>query len=143
MAINITNPTVTASVSVKSTTISNAAINAYCNFTMRQRGSLTDNLDISSGVQRFSPGQTGATTIITASLVTADKIGYVYIKNLATTAGHRIHIYDDTTSGDPIQFQLDAGDWGFIPMHGDKTYEAYSPGGNDPTVEWMVMGKDQ
>ena len=57
--------------------------------------------------------------------------------------GNKIYICNDSTSGDPIQFQLDAGDWGFIPMHGDKTYKAYSPGGNDPTVEWMVMGKDQ
>ena len=70
-------------------------------------------------------------------------IPYLYVKNAATTAGHRIYIYDDSTSGDPIQFQLDAGDWGFIPMHGDKTYKAYSPGGNDPTVEFMVMGQDQ
>ena len=70
-------------------------------------------------------------------------IPYLYIKNTATTAGHKIYVYDDTTSGDPIQFQLDASDWGFIPMHGDKTYKAYSPGGNDPTVEFMVMGADQ
>ena len=70
-------------------------------------------------------------------------IAYLYIKNIATTAGHKIYVYDDTTSGDPIQFQLDAGDWAFIPMHGDKTYKAYSPGGNDPIVEWMVIGVDQ
>ena len=78
------------------------------------------------------------------TLYTADEfaaIPYLYIKNIATTPGHRIYIYDDTTSGDPIQFQLDAGDWAFIPMHGDKTYKAYSPGGNDPTVEFMVMGQ--
>jgi len=83
----------------------------------------------------------GQVTLYTADDFAA--IPYLYVKNLATTAGHRIHIYDDTTSGDPLQFQLDAGDWGFIPMHGDKTYKAYSPGGNDPTVEWMVLGKDQ
>ena len=79
-------------------------------------------------------------------LYTADdfaSIAYLYVKNTATTAGHKIYIYDDSTSGDPIQFQLDAGDWGFIPMHGDKTYKAYSPGGNDPIVEWMVIGVDQ
>ena len=79
------------------------------------------------------------------TLYTADDfaaIPYLYIKNLATTAGHRIYVYDDTTSGDPIQFQLDAGDWGFIPMHGDKTYKAYAT--NNPTsVEFMVMGQDQ
>jgi len=83
----------------------------------------------------------GQVTLYTADDFAA--IPYLYIKNTATTAGHKIYVYDDTTSGDPIQFQLDAGDWGFIPMHGDKTYKAYSPGGNDPIVEWMVIGVDQ
>ena len=79
------------------------------------------------------------------TLYTADDfaaIPYLYIKNTDTTAGNRIFVYDDTTSGDPLQFQLDAGDWGFIPMHGDKTYKAYAT--NNPTsVEFMVMGQDQ
>ena len=83
----------------------------------------------------------GQVTLYTADDFAA--IAYLYIKNTATTAGHKIYIYDDSTSGDPIQFQLDAGDWGFIPMHGDKTYKAYSPGGNNPVVEWMVIGVDQ
>ena len=69
-------------------------------------------------------------------------IPYLYIKNLDTTAGNKIFIYDDTTSGDPLQFQLDAGDWGFIPMHGDKTYKAYATT-NPTSIEFMVMGKDQ
>ena len=83
----------------------------------------------------------GQVTLYTADDFAA--IAYLYVKNTATTAGHKIYIYDDSTSGDPIQFQLDAGDFGFIPMHGDKTYKAYSPGGNDPIVEWMVIGVDQ
>ena len=83
----------------------------------------------------------GQVTLYTADDFAA--IAYLYVKNTATTVGHRIYIYDDSSTGDPIQFQLDAGDWGFIPMHGDKTYKAYSPGGNDPTVEFMVMGQDQ
>ena len=82
----------------------------------------------------------GQVTLYTADDFAA--IPYLYIKNLATTAGHRIYVYDDTTSGEPIQFQLDAGDWGFIPMHGDKTYKAYAS--NNPTsIEFMVTGKDQ
>ena len=82
----------------------------------------------------------GQVTLYTADDFAA--IPYLYVKNLATTAGHRIYVYDDTTSGDPIQFQLDAGDWGFIPMHGDKTYKAYAS--NNPTsIEFMVTGKDQ
>ena len=83
----------------------------------------------------------GQVTLYTADDFAA--IAYLYVKNIATTAGHKIYIYDDSSSGDPIQFQLDAGDFGFIPMHGDKTYKAYSPGGNDPVVEWMVIGVDQ
>jgi len=83
----------------------------------------------------------GQVTLYTADDFAA--IAYLYVKNTASTAGHKIYIYDDSTSGDPIQFQLDAGDFAFIPMHGDKTYMAYSPGGNDPTVEWMVIGADQ
>jgi len=79
------------------------------------------------------------------TLYTADDfaaIGYLYIKNLETTVGNRIYIYDDTSSGDPIQFQLDAGDFAFIPMHGDKTYKAYAQT-NPSSIEFMVMGKDQ
>ena len=101
-------------------------------------------------VQGLSRQKVTSTAKGTASgqvtLYTADEfaaIPYLYIKNVAATAGHKIYIYDDSTSGDPLQFQLDAGDWGFIPMHGDKTYKAYSPGGNDPTIEFMVMGQDQ
>ena len=79
------------------------------------------------------------------TLYTADDfaaIGYLYIKNLETTVGNRIYVYDDTSTNDPIQFQLDAGDFAFIPMHGDKTYKAYAT--NNPTsIEFMVMGKDQ
>ena len=82
----------------------------------------------------------GQVTLYTADDFAA--IPYLYIKNLATTAGYRIYVYDDTTSGDPLQFQLDAGDWGFIPMHGDKTYKAYAS--NNPTsIEFMVIGQDQ
>mgnify|MGYP005820261333 FL=1 len=79
------------------------------------------------------------------TLYTADDfaaIPYLYIKNLDTTAGNKIFVYDDTTSGDPLQFQLDAGDWGFIPMHGDKTYKAYATT-NPTSIEFMVIGKDQ
>mgnify|MGYP004454123601 FL=1 len=82
----------------------------------------------------------GQVTLYTADDFAA--IAYLYIKNTDTTPGNRIYIYDDTTSGDPIQFQLDAGDWGFIPMHGDKTYKAYATT-NPTTIEFMVMGKDQ
>ena len=79
------------------------------------------------------------------TLYTADDfaaIGYLYIKNLQTTVGDRIYVYDDTSTNDPIQFQLDAGDFAFIPMHGDKTYKAYAQT-NPSSIEFMVMGKDQ
>jgi hypothetical protein len=114
--------------------------------TLTQTGTAT-GIEHTTGLSRKKVTSTAkGTTSGQVTLYTADDfaaIAYLYVKNLATTAGHKIFIYDDTTSGDPIQFQLDAGDWGFIPMHGDKTYMAYSPGGNDPLVEFMVLGKDQ
>ena len=79
------------------------------------------------------------------TLYTADDfaaIPYLYIKNLDTTAGNKIFVYDDTSTSDPLQFQLDANDWAFIPMHGDKTYKAYATT-NPTSIEFMVIGKDQ
>ena len=83
----------------------------------------------------------GQVTLYTADDYAA--IGYLYIKNTSTTAADKIYIYDDTTSGDPIIIQLGGGDWGFVPMHGDKTLKAYAPNGSDPTIEWMIIGTDQ
>ena len=113
---------------------------------LTQAGTAT-GIEYTTGLSRKKVTSTAKGTASgQVTLYTADDfaaIPYLYIKNTATTAGHKIYVYDDSTSGDPLQFQLDAGDWGFIPMHGDKTYKAYSPGGNDPIVEWMVMGQDQ
>ena len=113
--------------------------------TLTQTGTAT-GVEDTTGLARAKVISTAkATASGQITLYTADDfaaIPYLYIKNLDTTAGNKIFIYDDTTSGDPLQFQLDAGDWGFIPMHGDKTYKAYAS--NNPTsIEFMVIGKDQ
>ena len=100
-----------------------------------------DAIGLTSLVKSTAKGTaSGQVTLYTADDFAA--IPYLYVKNLDTTAGNKIFIYDDTTSGDPLQFQLDAGDWGFIPMHGDKTYKAYAAS-NPTKMEFMVLGKDQ
>ena len=100
MAFNTTNPKTTINIGVSSSNISTANISAYCSFTANKRGSLTDGLDVSTGVQRFTPGQTGSTKIIEADNVTADKNGFIYLKNLATTVGHECVIsYGGTSVG--------------------------------------------
>ena len=138
--------TTTATITLSSADLlsNNIAFSTSTNLT--QAGTAT-GIEYTTGLSRKKVTSTAKGTASgQVTLYTADDfaaIPYLYIKNTATTAGHKIYVYDDTTSGDPIQFQLDAGDWGFIPMHGDKTYKAYSPGGNDPIVEWMVMGQDQ
>ena len=138
--------TTTATITLSSADLlsNNIAFSTSTNLT--QAGTAT-GIEYTTGLSRKKVTSTAKGTASgQVTLYTADDfaaIPYLYIKNTATTAGHKIYVYDDTTSGDPIQFQLDAGDWGFIPMHGDNTYKAYSPGGNDPKVEWMVMGTDQ
>ena len=138
--------TTTATITLSSTDLLTDELALSTTATLTQTGTAT-GIEHTTGLSRKKVTSTAkGTTSGQVTLYTADDfaaIPYMYIKNTATTAGHKIYVYDDSTSGDPIQFQLDAGDWGFIPMHGDKTYKAYSPGGNDPTVEWMVMGKDQ
>ena len=139
MAINITNPVVTASVSVKSSTISSAPISTYCNFTMRQRGSLTDNLNVSTGVQRFSPGQTGATKIIEADNVTADKNGFIYLKNLSTTAGEEcIVLYGSTSIGN-----IPPGAAVLLPYDGNSDVNiTCASGGATQEIEFLHILED-
>ena len=138
--------TTTATITISSADLLSDELALSTTATLTQTGTAT-GIEETTGLARAKVTSTAKGTASgQVTLYTADDfaaIPYLYIKNLDTTAGNRIYIYDDTTSGDPLQFQLDACDFGFIPMHGDKTYKAYSPGGNDPTVEFMVMGKDQ
>ena len=138
-------PTTTATITLSSTDLlsDELALSTTCTLT---KTTTSTGIEDTTGLNRKKLTSTAKGTASgQVTLYTADDfaaIPYLYIKNLATTAGHRIHVYDDTTSGDPLQFQLDAGDWGFIPMHCDKTYKAYAT--NNPTsIEFMVMGQDQ
>tara|TARA_R110002012_G_scaffold109789_1_gene253883 strand:- start:25 stop:444 length:420 start_codon:yes stop_codon:yes gene_type:complete len=137
--------TTTATITLSSPDLisNNIAFSTSTNLT--QTGTAT-GIEDTTGLARTKVTSTAKGTASgQVTLYTADDfaaIPYLYVKNLDTTAGNKIFIYDDTTSGDPLQFQLDAGDWGFIPMHGDKTYKAYATT-NPTSIEFMVMGKDQ
>ena len=138
--------TTTATITISSADLVSDELALTSTATLTQTGTATGITQTTGLARKVVKSTAKGTASGQVTLYTADDfaaIPYLYIKNTATTAGHKIYVYDDSTSGDPIQFQLDAGDWGFIPMHGDKTYKAYSPGGNDPTVEFMVMGQDQ
>ena len=135
--------TTTATLTISSTDLLSDELALSTTATLTKPGTST-GVEYTTGLSRKKVNATAkgssATTIYTADDFAA--IPYLYVKNLETTVGNRIFIYDDSTSGDPLQFQLDAGDWGFIPMHGDKTYKAYAT--NNPTsIEFMVMGQDQ
>ena len=137
--------TTTATITINSTDLLTDELSLTSTATLTKTTTAT-GIEDTTGLSRMKITSTAKGTASgQITLYTADDfaaIPYLYVKNLATTAGHRIYIYDDSTSGDPLQFQLDAGDWGFIPMHGDKTYKAYAT--NDPTsIECMVMGQDQ
>ena len=137
--------TTTATITLSSTDLLSDELALSTTTTLTKTGTGT-GIEATTGLARAKVISTAKGTASgQITLYTADDfaaIPYLYIKNLDTTAGNKIFIYDDTTSGDPLQFQLDAGDWGFIPMHGDKTYKAYAS--NNPTsIEFMVIGKDQ
>jgi len=137
--------TTTATITLSSVDLLTDELALTTTATLTQTGTAT-GIEDTTGLARAKVISTAkATASGQVTLYTADDfaaIPYLYIKNLDTTAGNKIFIYDDTTTGDPLQFQLDAGDWGFIPMHGDKTYKAYATT-NPTSIEFMVMGKDQ
>jgi len=137
--------TTTAQLILTSTDLLSDSLSLSAISTLTKTGSDT-GIEHTTGLARGTITSTAKGTASgQVTLYTADDyaaIPYLYIKNLDTTAGNRIFVYDDSTSGDPLQFQLDAGDWGFIPMHGDKTFKAYATT-NPTNVEFMVLGKDQ
>tara|TARA_Y100000592_G_scaffold52928_2_gene83602 strand:+ start:1937 stop:2362 length:426 start_codon:yes stop_codon:yes gene_type:complete len=138
MAFNPTTPVVTASVSVKSSTISSSPISVYCNFTMRKRGSLTDNLDVSSGIQRISNGQTAITTIITASLVTSTKNGYVFLKNLSSTSGEELLV----TLGSTVVGNIPPGGAALIPYQADNDFKVTHASNATQEYEFLHIFED-
>ena len=137
--------TTTATITLSSVDLLTDELALTTTATLTQTGTAT-GIEDTTGLARAKVISTAKGTASgQITLYTADDfaaIPYLYIKNLDTTAGNKIFIYDDTTSGDPLQFQLDANDWGFIPMHGDKTYKAYATT-NPTSIEFMVLGKDQ
>ena len=137
--------TTTASLTLSSTDLLTDELSLSVTTTLTQTTTSTGIEDTTGLTRKKITSTAKGTASGQITLYTADDfaaIGYLYIKNLETTVGNRIYIYDDTSTNDPIQFQLDAGDFAFIPMHGDKTYKAYAT--NNPTsIEFMVMGKDQ
>jgi|TARA_R100000084_G_scaffold109268_2_gene75119 hypothetical protein len=133
MAFNESSPVVNANVSVTSSTISSANINVYCSFTMRKRGSLTENLNISSGVQRISNGQTAATTIITHANVTDTLNGFVYLKNLSTTAGEELIV----TLGSTVVGNIPPGAAALIPYQADNDFKTTT--GSSATQEYEFL----
>tara|TARA_Y100000401_G_scaffold111303_1_gene109425 strand:- start:408 stop:827 length:420 start_codon:yes stop_codon:yes gene_type:complete len=137
--------TTTASITINSTDLLTDELSLATTSTLTQTTTSTGIEDTTGLTRKKITSTAKGTASGQVTLYTADDfaaIPYLYVKNLETTAGNRIYIYDDTTTGDPLQFQLDAGDFGFIPMHGDKTYKAYATA-NPTSIEFMVLGKDQ
>ena len=136
--------TTTALITISSTDLLSDRVDLTSSTTLTKVGTAT-GVEYTTGLARAKVNATAKGSSATI-LYTADDfaaIAYLYIKNTNTTVGNKVFVYDDTTSGDPTWLQLAAGDWGFLPMHGDKTLRAYAPNGSDPIIEYMVIGTDQ
>ena len=99
--------TTTATITLSSTDLLSDELALSTTATLTQTGTAT-GIEHTTGLSRKKVTSTdkgtasGQVTLYTADDFAA--IPYLYIKNTATTAGHKIYVYDDTTSGDPIQF---------------------------------------
>ena len=114
---------------------------------------ITDALTLSDATSIIGNHTTGlARKKITATAVHATAVvlykaddfaasPYLYIKNTHATASEYIWVYEDTN--DRVILKMGGGDWAFMPLKGDTTMKAYAPSGNNPVVEFMVIGTDQ
>jgi len=96
-----------------------------------------------TGLQRLKVQATAVHATATV-LYTADDFAagaYLYIKNTHATSTEYLWVYEDTN--DRVLLKMAGGDWAFMPLKGDTTIKAYAPSGNNPTVEFMVIGTDQ
>ena len=66
---------------------------------------------------------------------------YLYFLNTQSTASDYIYIYDDTSTGDPVIAKLGGGNFGLLPLNGDKTLRVYGSAA-DHVLEYMVFGTE-
>ena len=98
--------TTTATFTLSSTDLLSDELALTTSATLTQTGTAT-GVEDTTGLARAKVISTAKGTASgQVTLYTADDfaaIPYLYIKNLDTTAGNKIFIYDDTTSGDPLR----------------------------------------
>jgi hypothetical protein len=94
-----------------------------------------------TGFAKTKVTQTGANTSTEIIYTASDYSGpvYLYLLNTQTTATDYIYVYDDTSTGDPVIAQLGGGNFGLIPLKGDKTLRVYGSAA-DHVLEYMVFG---
>ena len=105
---------------------------------MRKRGSLTTNLDTTTGVQRISNGQTAVTTIIPQAKITDTLNGYVYLKNLSTTAGEELLV----TLASTVVGNIPPGGAALIPYQGDNDFKTTHASNANQEYEFLYVFED-
>jgi|TARA_Y100000034_G_scaffold51545_1_gene63361 hypothetical protein len=123
------------------------------NITLTSTDLLTDSLSLTvsnnltvlqGGIFRSTVTATStgasATTIYTADDYAAPC--YIYIKNTDATATDYLYVYDDTSTGDPVELKLSGGEWAWMPTNADKTLRVYAAT-TGTVVEYGIFGTDQ
>jgi len=127
--------TLTAKITLTSTDLltDSLSITVSNNLTIQQGGV------VRASVTATSAGAT-ATTIYTADDYTAPC--YIYVKNTDVTSTDYLYVYDDTSTGDPVELKLSGGEWAWMPTNADKTLRVYATT-TGTVVEYGVFGTDQ
>jgi len=127
--------TLTASITLTSTDLltDSLSLTVSNNLTVLQGGIFR------STVIATSTGAT-ATTIYTADDYAAPC--YIYIKNTDATTTDYLYVYDDTSTGDPVELKLSGGEWAWLPTNADKTLRVYAAT-TGTVVEYGIFGTDQ
>ena len=123
------------------------------NITLTSTDLLTDSLSltVSNNLTVLQGGIFRSTVIATAAggtattIYTADDYAapcYIYIKNTDATTTDYLYVYDDTSTGDPVELKLSGGEWAWMPTNADKTLRVYAAT-TGTVVEYGIFGTDQ
>ena len=123
------------------------------NITLTSTDLLTDSLSltVSNNLTVLQGGIFRSTVIATAAggtattIYTADDYAapcYIYIKNTDATTTDYLYVYDDTSTGDPVELKISGGEWAWMPTNADKTLRVYAAT-TGTVVEYGIFGTDQ
>ena len=110
-------------------------------FTDTTSFSVADNLSVAGDVKIKQLKVTGTSAGASQTLLAHASYnrGFLYLKNMATSAGNHLTVYTDAATNDIGFIRMDAGEFGFFPWTADDANLEIWAATNHTTVEYAFF----